>query len=83
MKSLRSYRELTVWQESIRLDRKDLRDYAALSCRRKIRNYLANAAGCIISTSEHRGRTGPADDWGSFFRRLELRGGPWWSWRPF
>ncbi len=43
------------------LDREDLRAYAALSCRREIWDYLADAAGSILDSREHRGRAGKAN----------------------
>ena len=43
------------------LDREDLRAYAALSCRREIWDYLADAAGSILDSREHRGGAGKAD----------------------
>ena len=47
-----------------RLDGQDLRDYAAISLRREIWDYLANAAGRVLDTGEHRGRAGQAHDGG-------------------
>ena len=46
------------------LDGKDLRAYAALSCRGEIWDYLTDAAGGVLDSGEHRGRTGKALDGG-------------------
>ena len=42
----------------------DLRAYAAISCRREIWDYLADAAGVVLDSGEHRGRTSAANDGG-------------------
>ena len=47
-----------------RLDREDLRAYAALSRRGEIWDYLADAAGSVLDTGEYRGRAGKAHDGG-------------------
>ena len=46
------------------LDSEDLRAYAALSCRGEIWDYLTDAAGGVLDSGEHRGRTGKALDRG-------------------
>ena len=46
------------------LSRQNLRDYAALSCRREIWDYLADAAGGVLNTGEHSGRSSAANDRG-------------------
>ena len=46
------------------LNSKDLRDYAAISCRREIWDYLADATGIVVDSGEHRGRTSPSVDGG-------------------
>ena len=46
------------------LDGKDLRAYAALSCRGEIWDYLTDAAGGVLDSGKHRGRTGKALDGG-------------------
>ena len=46
------------------LDGEDLRAYAALSCRGEIWDYLTDAAGGVLDSGEHRGRTGKALDRG-------------------
>ena len=46
------------------LDGQDLRAYAALSCRGEIWDYLTDAAGGVLDSGEHRGRTGKALDGG-------------------
>ncbi len=44
------------------LGSEDLRSYAALSCRREIWDYLADATGGVLDSGEHRGRTGATLD---------------------
>ena len=44
------------------LGSEDLRSYAALSCRREIWDYLTDATGGVLDSSEHRGRTGATLD---------------------
>ena len=46
------------------LDGESLHAYAELSCRREIWDYLADAAGGVLDTGEHRGRAGQAHDGG-------------------
>ena len=46
------------------LNGKDLRAYAAISCRREIWDYLADAAGVVVDSGEHRRRTSAANDGG-------------------
>ena len=46
------------------LDGESLHAYAELSCRREIWDYLADAAGGVLNSGEHRRRTGQADDRG-------------------
>ena len=50
--------------EITRLGREDLRDYARLSCRREIWDYITNAAGGDLDTGKHSGGTGAKDDGG-------------------
>ena len=60
------------------LDGADLRAYAALSCRREIWDYLADAAGGSVNSGERRGRAGQAHDGGVStvaWRRAGLPGG--------
>ncbi len=47
-----------------RLGRGDLRDYARLSRRREIWDYITNAAGGDLDTGKHSGGTGAKDDGG-------------------
>jgi len=47
-----------------RLDRGDLQRHAELSCRREIWDYLADAAGRLLHTGEHRGGSGTAQHGG-------------------
>jgi adenine-specific DNA-methyltransferase len=47
-----------------RLGREDLRDYARLSRRREIWDYITNAAGGNLDTGKHSGGTGAKDDGG-------------------
>ena len=42
------------------LDSEDLRAYAEISCRREIWDYLADEAGGVLDSGEHRGRTSQA-----------------------
>ena len=46
------------------LNSKDLRAYAAISCRGEIWDYLADAAGVVVDSGEHRGRTSTSIDGG-------------------
>jgi adenine-specific DNA-methyltransferase len=46
-----------------RLSRTDLWHYAELSCRREIWDYIANAAGINIHSSQHCGGTSTPDNW--------------------
>ncbi len=46
------------------LDGEDLRDYAALSCRREVWDYLTATASRVLGAGEHRGGTGQTHDGG-------------------
>ena len=46
------------------LNSEDLQTYAAISCRGEIWDYLADAAGVVVDSGEHRGRTSPSIDGG-------------------